>query len=190
IAGVIVALVWFSIRLARRVTTGDAAAVADRAGDLKDELKSAWWLTGGARSARVSHSGADGDRGNEFIALLVQRASASAQRLDARQVVPATVPRALLAAVALAVLAAALGWGAPRRALSVGAVHGRVMQSREAANPSVRHAQATEAPSAQNRAAADAEQAAAKSAKTSPRANEVDWASIERAAAALGESEA
>src|SRR6185295_3280901 len=108
-AMVVAALVWFGVRLARPVTMGDAAALADRAADLKDELKGACWLTGGERSPRQLHASDDENRGNgEFIALLVQRACASAQRLDARQVVPGTAPRGLVVAFVMASVTAAL----------------------------------------------------------------------------------
>jgi len=190
LGGVVVALAWFGVRLARRVTTGDAAAVADRAADLKDELKSAYWLTGDEHSAQIPLSGADVDRGNgEFIALLVQRASARAQRLDARQVVPGTAPRGLVVAFAMALLAAALAWWSPRWTHPLDAVVEGVVQSQWAAKPSARADQAAEAPAAQNPPAAGSEQAAANAAGASPRANDVAWANLERAAASLGQSE-
>jgi hypothetical protein len=176
--GVVAALAWFGLRLARRATTGDAAALADRAADLKDEVKSAYWLT-------------DDDRDNgEFVALLVQRASASAQRLDAREVVPGAMPRGLVVASAMALLAAALAWWSPRWTHQVDVVVERVMQNRQAANPSARAAQATEPLATQSPAAASAGQVAANAAGASPRASEVDWASLERAAVSLGHSEA
>jgi hypothetical protein len=189
--GIVVVLAWFGVRLARRVTTGDAAAVADRAADLKDELKSAYWLTRDEHSARTLRAGADDHRRTrEFIALLVQRASAGAQRLDAGRVVPGAAPRALMAAFVMGLLAAALAWWSPRWAHPIGTGTERVMQSQQAAKPSVRADQAAEERARRKQAAAVSEQAAANATAGTPRANEVDWASLERAAASLGHSEA
>src|SRR5262249_49115813 len=99
-----------------------------------------------------------------------------------------TVPRGLAVAFAMALLAAALAWWSPHWTHRSGTVDDGVMQRQQAANPSARAAQAAEARAAQNPAAAGSEAAAAKASGAAPRANEVDWASLERAAASLRES--
>src|SRR5262252_2730691 len=191
IGGVVVALVWFGVRLSRRVTTGDAAALADRAADLKDELKSAYWLAGDEPSARALREGEGENRGNgEFIALLLQRATASAQRLDARRVVPVAAPRGLMVAFAMAVLAAALAWWSPRWTHPVGTVAEVLTHSQQPAKPSARADQSASDLAQKNSQVASSEQAGANAAGTAPHASEVDWASLERAAASLGQSEA
>src|SRR5262245_16111545 len=155
IGGVVVALVWFGVRLARPVTLGDAAAAADRAADLKDELKSACWLTGEESASRPFHAGEDENRGSrEFIALLVQRANASAQRIDARQVVPVKAPRGLAVAFVMASITAALAWWSPRWTHPVATVAEKVMQSLQAVRPSTRAEQTAEARAAKNPPAA------------------------------------
>ena len=68
-----------------------AAAVADSRADLHDELKSAYWFM------------REGDS-SPWIDLLVRRAAVSAGKLDARQLVPTTIPTRLWTALGLAAL--------------------------------------------------------------------------------------
>ncbi len=68
-----------------------AAVVADSRADLHDEIKSAYWFM------------REGDA-SPWIDLLVRRAAASAARLDARKLVPTTIPTRMWTALGLTAL--------------------------------------------------------------------------------------
>jgi len=94
----------FAWRLTRRVTLAEAAAAADARADLKDELKSAYWL-------------GEPDSRHALVALLVRRASIDVQRLDLSRLFPLRAPRSALAALGLALLTGGLAWLSPRVAV-------------------------------------------------------------------------
>ena len=84
-----------ALRLWRPPTLVQAAAAADARAGLKDELRSALWFT-------------QASGGGPLAGLLLARASRTVQALDARRLFPLTVPRGVLAALGLALLAVAL----------------------------------------------------------------------------------
>jgi hypothetical protein len=94
-----------SWRAARRATLAQAAGAADRREQLRDELKTAYWL--------VKHGDA-----SAFGELQVRRAARTARRLDPGQVVPAKAPPGLWIAAVLALLLAATSSLLPRSSLS------------------------------------------------------------------------
>lgn len=130
----LLALAAVAWRHRRRFTVADAAALADRAADLKDELKSAcWFVHAGGDDARERARDGARDRGIDaaLVALLLQRADRSAASLDARQVVPRVVPRTGAPALALAVMAMVLAAWSPRwqPAAGDGSAEGTVTQA-------------------------------------------------------------
>lgn len=88
---------WAVWDLARRRSLELAAVIADRRGDLKDELKTAYWFV--SRRERT-----------EWIETQKERAARTARGLEPRQLVPAEMPRTTLAAVGLALLILGLSW--------------------------------------------------------------------------------
>jgi hypothetical protein len=92
-------------RLSRRVTLAEAAGAADARANLKDELKSAYWLSERPAEARVRQA---------LVPLLLRRAAGDAQRLDPRRLFPVRLPASMAAALALGLLTAVLGWFSPR----------------------------------------------------------------------------
>ncbi|MGH8632483.1 MAG: hypothetical protein ACREU7_17185 [Burkholderiales bacterium] len=98
--------VLFVVRIARRTTLAQAAGAADTRAGLKDELKSAHWF-------------AQHPAQNVFVEVLLTRAAHTAQKLDARALIPLRVPRSGQTALILAVFTAALTLFSPRLALPV-----------------------------------------------------------------------
>lgn len=94
----VLALSW---RALRPVPLALAAGVADAGADLKDELKTAYYL-----------SGRDSD--SAIVELQLRRAQARAAQLDARALVPVRAPRIALLALALALACAGVAWIGPR----------------------------------------------------------------------------
>lgn len=83
--------VYFGWRLTRRVSLARAAGEADVRGGLKDELKTAYWFLSSGEAS-------------PFAQMQVNRAAATAERLDPAKVVPGKPPRSLFAALALGLL--------------------------------------------------------------------------------------
>jgi len=96
------------LRLWRRPTREHAATVADARAQLRDELRSALWF---------AQRGEDGP----LTELLVAHAGRTAAALDARRLFPLTVPRGLVAALALAVLGVGSAWFLPSASLPAAA---------------------------------------------------------------------
>ena len=94
------ALAFFALRLWRHPTLEQAARAADTRAGLSDELRSALWF--------AQRSG-DGP----LAELLLARASRTVRALDARRLFPLSIPRGLVAALTLALLAVALAWLLP-----------------------------------------------------------------------------
>ncbi|MFQ5789370.1 MAG: hypothetical protein ACE5JI_02740 [Acidobacteriota bacterium] len=69
-------------RLSRRVSVARAAGIADRRGQLNDELKTAHWFLHEGRPEEPS----------PWIDLQIHRAAATAGELDPRRVVPMVIP--------------------------------------------------------------------------------------------------
>ena len=87
----------FALRVARRPTRAQAAALVDARVDLKDELKSAYWFV---------------DRGiiTPAVAQLLRGAARSAGRIDPRATFPLVIPQSIYAALLLALMAYAAAW--------------------------------------------------------------------------------
>jgi hypothetical protein len=96
----------FGWRVSRRPTLAQAAAAADRRADLKDQLGSALWFS---QQGAVS----------PVIALLLERATHTVQRLELERLFPIVVPRGLPIAGLLAVLGVVLAGLSPRVAAPV-----------------------------------------------------------------------
>jgi len=86
---------------ARKVTVGQAAAQADAGAHLKDELKSACWFLSEKPMS-------------PFTLLQVQRAAATAARLDLAALAPRRLPTNALFAAGLGLVLAALTWLTPQ----------------------------------------------------------------------------
>jgi hypothetical protein len=86
------AIAIFGMRMARRPTLEQAAGAADARAGLRDELRSALWF--------VQRSADD-----PLVDLLLARAARTARALDVRKLFPLAIPRHLLAALALVLLA-------------------------------------------------------------------------------------
>ncbi len=99
------AVVWVIGRARREYGLAQAAGEADERANLKDELKSAYWFLG--RKER-----------SPLIDALLQRASGTAKRITAPQVVPGAMPRGVALLALLAVLSSALAWFSPQLAQS------------------------------------------------------------------------
>ncbi|MBI3528974.1 MAG: hypothetical protein HY067_13525 [Betaproteobacteria bacterium] len=95
---------------ARGVSTRQAAAEADARAQLKDELKSAHWFLSELESS-------------PFAELQVQRAAATAARLDLAILAPRTLPINAFAAGGLGLLLAALMWMTPQLSRSWDSSH-------------------------------------------------------------------
>jgi hypothetical protein len=92
-------------RCVRKVTMGQAAAQADAGAHLRDELKSACWFLSEQPMS-------------PFTLLQVQRAAATAARLDLAALVPRRLPADAMFAAGLALVLAALTWLTPQLSLS------------------------------------------------------------------------
>lgn len=100
-AGIALFAAYLAWRISRKVSLDQAAAHADSGAALHDELKSAWWF--------LSH-----DEESPFIEAQVARAAATADRLDARRLVPGRPPRSLYAAMGLGLVLALVTWLGPQ----------------------------------------------------------------------------
>jgi hypothetical protein len=92
---------FFAVRIVRRTTLAQAAAMTDAHSDLKDELKTAYWF------ARQDHAA-------PLIELQIRRAALAAQKLNPRELFAIIIPRRAFAAAGLALVAGLLAWFAPR----------------------------------------------------------------------------
>ena len=187
VIGVVLALAWFGIRVARPVSASDAATAADQAADLKDELKSAYWFS--------RHQVGDAERAGTalidtgLVALLLQRANHRAESLDAHRVVPSLVPRGLSAALVMALLAAGMAWWSPQGTQPSGASAQGIVQAQSASKATARAESENTASATNPQPPSTGEQALAAPAATPARPGEVDWSALERIAESLGQSE-
>ncbi len=83
--------VFFVWRVTRKRTLAQAAAIADGEGDLKDELKTAYWF--------IKNDTEDGEKdASPWIELQTRRAATTAADLDLGQLVPTIVPKGMFLA--------------------------------------------------------------------------------------------
>jgi hypothetical protein len=95
------AAAWFVWRVTHRATLAEAAGVADRRGELKDALKTAYWFLPQTRRTPL-------------IDLQLARAGTIARELRAAALVPLIVPRGAVAVLLLALTVAIVTWVSPR----------------------------------------------------------------------------
>lgn len=115
-------VIYFGWRLTRRVSLARAAGEADVRGGLKDELKSAYWFLTSADAS-------------PFAQMQVDRAAATAGRLDPAKIVPGSPPRSLYAALALGLLLGLSTMLDPQLSHSWPAQEAGQMATDEAADP-------------------------------------------------------
>lgn len=184
---IVVALLGRSaVKLLRKPTIEQAAALADARADLKDELLSAAWFS------RHRPSEAAAARDAALVELQLERAGASAGQLDPRQIVPARAPRSLWFALPLAIAALSMAWLAPRwteRAAPRPSEPGqpgvdKLVEARGAAPSNPKAIAEPNKPRA-----ADSQPDGAVAPAGRPRAEEPDWNKAERVAKSLGRSD-
>ena len=95
--------VFFTWRMTRKRTLSQAAAIADGEGDLKDELKSAYWFIANEREGAAS----------PWIELQTRRAAETASDLDLRQLVPTIFPKKLFVVDGVLLLIGIFLWTLP-----------------------------------------------------------------------------